>query len=107
MFGLITRKQHEAIIAKADRLIDDAAQHVSAEEFSGAKTLPHKVALAIKRLEDARSNAFRNRQMMLTLEAELAVWRQYGQLRDPATGRLIPKADTPASLKQFRNKGVA
>ena len=71
----IRRKTHEAILAKADKLIDDTAQHVAAEEFSGVKTLPHKVALAIKRLEEARSNAFRNRQMVLTLEDKLAAAR--------------------------------
>ena len=113
MFGLMTVKRHEAILAKADRLIDDTAQHVAAEEFSGVRTLPHKVALAIKRLEEARSNAFRNRQMALTLEDKLAAaraeaeankvdaeelkqWREYGQMRDPATGRLVPRVKEAA-----------
>jgi len=75
MFGLMTVKRHEAILAKADSLIDDTAQHVAAEEFSGVRTLPNKVALAIRRLEEARSNAFRNRQMALTLEDKLAAAR--------------------------------
>lgn len=101
----MTKKKHNAILAKALQILDDAAQHVSADEFSGGAGLPQKVALAIKRLEQARSNAFRNRQMILTLDAELTIWRMHGQLRNPANGRLIPKAETEAFIAQAREKG--
>jgi len=108
MFGFVSRKKYEAAVAKAGALFDEVAQHVSAEEFSAAKPLPHKVALAVKRLDEARSNAFRNRQMILTLDGKLSAvrielehWRAYGQLRDPATGRLVPKAQTAAMLEKL------
>lgn len=71
MFGLMSVKRHDRILAKADAVIDDAAQHLTAEEFGHGRTLGQKVAIAVKRLEDARSNAFRNRQMVLTLDAKL------------------------------------
>lgn len=70
--GLMTVKAHERILAKADAVIDDAARHLRAEEFSAGRTLGQKVSLALKRLEEARSNAFRNRQMVLTLDVKVA-----------------------------------
>lgn len=99
----IRKSKHDAIVAKADALIDATAAHVADEEFRAVASLPLKVALAVKRLGEARNNAFRHRQRVLTLEAkleetkvdaaELAHWRQYGQLRCPKTGRLIPKRE--------------
>lgn len=70
-FGLMTVGRHNRIVAKADAVIDDAAQHLRAEEFSAGRTLGQKVSIALKRLEEARNNAFRNRQMALTLEAKV------------------------------------
>ncbi len=71
-FGLMRVKAHDRIVAKADAVIDDAARQLRAEEFSAGRTLGQKVSLAIKRLEEARSNAFRNRQMVLTLDLKVA-----------------------------------
>ena len=73
--GLMTVKEHDRIVAKADAVIDDAARLLDAEEFRHGRTLAQKVSLALKRLEEARSNAFRNRQMMLTLDDKVATLR--------------------------------
>lgn len=100
---IMLKSTHEAILAKAVRLIDDAAQHVAAEEFSGVKTLPHKVALAIKRLEEARSNAFRNRQMVMTLESKLEAARAEAEANKVDAEKY---RRSRANLKQFR-KAVA
>ena len=99
------RKTHEAILAKVDRLIDETAQHVAAEEFRGVKTLPHKVALAIKRLEEARSNAFRNRQMVLTLEDKLQAAQDQ---RNAALDRLeqIAAQVTPGANATVKRMGA-
>lgn len=71
-FGLMTVRAHDRIIARADAVIDAAAAHVADEEFSAARTLPLKVATAVGRLREARSNAFKNRQRYLVAEANAA-----------------------------------
>ena len=69
MFGLISKKKHEAEVAALKAEADEyrAAYFSNIDRFT-ALTLEH----------DA-------------LEAELANWRAYGQMRDPKTGRLIPR----------------
>lgn len=57
MFGLMSVKKHDRIVAKADAVIDDAAQHLRAEEFSAGRTLGQKVSIAIKRLSEARKTS--------------------------------------------------
>lgn len=56
-FGLMSVKKHDRIVAKADAVIDDAAQHLRAEEFSAGRTLGQKVSIAIKRLGEARKTS--------------------------------------------------
>lgn len=104
-FGLMTVREHDRIIAKADAVIDDAAQHVAAEEFRHGRTLGQKVAIAIKRLEEARSNAFRNRQIVLTKEARIDELKaEIEALRAKEDRR---KAQACANLKQNRVKEPA
>lgn len=99
--GLMTIRKHYRIIAKADAVIDDAAQYVAAEEFRHGRTLGQKVAIAIKRLEEARSNAFRNRQMVLTKEARIdALEAEIEALRLDAEKHRKSRAN----LKQFKVK---
>lgn len=69
---------------------------LDAEEYSGVPNLTDKIRLALKRLEDFRQYNHRKRMRILALEAELDHWRAHGQLRDPKTGRLIPKAKAAA-----------
>lgn len=71
MFGLISKKRHEAILAKAGAIIDDAGRQLDAEEFSLGRTLPQKVAIALKRLAEAREASFKHRQKVLTLQHQL------------------------------------
>ncbi len=62
MFGLISKKKHEAEVAEYREAYFSAADRCA----------------ELGRQNDA-------------LEAELANWRAHGQLRDPKTGWLIPK----------------
>lgn len=72
IFGAISQREHDRIVARADAVIDSASAHLTAEEFNEGRSLPQKVAIAVKRLGEARSNAFKNRQRYLTAEAKLA-----------------------------------
>lgn len=146
--GFMTVREHRRVLAKADALIVGASEHLKGEEFKIGRTLPQRVALAVKFLADrdqhirglqiqnqthvelgrAREKQFQRaiverdalRAELATLKAErdgllserdilneacneaattrdkatfeLAFWKKHGQLRDPATGRLIPKA---------------
>lgn len=105
MFGLMTIKKHDRIIAKADAVIDDAAQHLTAEEFSHGRTLGQKVAIAIKRLEEARSNAFRNRQRILTLDEKVrSLETEIAALRPDAEKHRARVEKAKLNLRQNRVK---
>lgn len=69
--GFMTVREHDRIVARADAVIDSATFHLAGEEYNEGRTLPQKVAIAVKRLAEARSNAFKNRQRYLTVEAKL------------------------------------
>lgn len=67
----ISKKKHEAIVKglSADiRALEQTAMHFKRQR------------------NEVRADAALD-------AAELAHWRQYGQLRDPKTGRLIPKRE--------------
>ncbi|MCB4863314.1 hypothetical protein K7W03_27465, partial [Sphingobium sp. PNB] len=77
MFGLITRKKHEAALALMAKANVDLEEKV-AGQTAACRSLARRMNVALIERDRAA--------------AELAVWRQYGQLRDPKTGRLIPKS---------------
>ncbi|MGV7119613.1 hypothetical protein [Sphingopyxis sp. 550A] len=76
MLGLMRVEDHKRIVAKQDAVIDKAAGHVAAEEFSGVVGLPNKVALAVQRLKEARDSQFKNRQRYLTAEDRVTSLRR-------------------------------
>jgi len=69
---------------------------LDAEEFNEGRTLPQKVSLAIKRLGEARSNAFKNRQRYLTAEAKLA------EVSAELAALKAKRDQQTRNLKQFR-----
>lgn len=78
----ISKKKHDAIVAAMQADIDARAQ-----AYDTATAVGRGRENNIKRLIVERD----------ALAAELAHWRQHGQLRDPKTGRLIPKSKSMAS----------
>ena len=79
----ITKKKHEAIVATMAADIRQA--HDALDLMASDNRALDTAAAHFKQQRDAaRAEAEANK-------AELARWRQYGQMRDPATGRLIPR----------------
>lgn len=91
----ISRKKHEAMVALKDqeiRALDQLSGKFMAErdaETRRAGNLESYFRMAANQTHGACADRDR-------LAAELAHWKQHGQLRDPKTGRLIPKAKTEA-----------
>lgn len=83
MFGLMSVKKHKAVVAELRRqigVITDNKRRM-AESMDGE-------ARHLRRQLDKLQGK------VAAQEAELANWRANGQLRDPKTGRLIPRAKT-------------
>jgi len=98
MFGLMSVKKHEAVVADitADR---DAiyksygAKHDALlEARDELRFQKGQVATLSCRKDEETVRADLAEQRVNSLLDELANWRANGQLRDPKTGRLIPKA---------------
>jgi len=96
MIGAISQREHDRIVARADAVIDSASAHLDAEEFNEGRTLPQKVAIAVRRLAEARSNAFKNRQRYLTAEAKLA------EVSAELAALKAKRDQQTRNLKQFR-----
>lgn len=75
-FGLMTVRAHEAVVEALTLQRDRSL----IREQNEAETCG-RLLVANRALRAERDAAL----------AELAHWKQHGQLRDPATGRLIPK----------------
>ena len=98
MFGLMSVKKHEAVVADitADR---DAiyksygAKHDALlEARDELRFQKGQVATLSRRKDEETVRADLAEQRVNSLLDELDNWRANGQLRDPKTGRLIPKA---------------
>ncbi|OAH41857.1 hypothetical protein AX777_21330 [Sphingobium yanoikuyae] len=83
MFGLMSVKKHKAVVAEFRRQIGVQTDNKRrmAESMDGE-------ARHLRRQLDKMQDR------VAAQEAELAHWRANGQLRDPKTGRLIPRAKT-------------
>ena len=98
--GFMTVREHDRIVARADAVIDSATFHLAGEEYNEGRTLPQKVAIAVKRLAEARSNAFKNRQRYLTVEAKLReLAAELATLKVERERRLAPLAAANAARK--------
>lgn len=71
------------------------------ETLEAKARLEDKLTAALTEIKQERETAGRILQRNIAVQARLDVvgaeldhWRKHGQLRDPATGRLIPRAKT-------------
>ncbi|WP_394436736.1 hypothetical protein ACGGKE_07810 [Sphingobium naphthae] len=81
MFGLMFVKEHKAVVAEFRRQISvltDNKRRMAESMESEARHLRRQ----LDKMHDK----------VAAHEAELTNWRANGQLRDPKTGRLIPRA---------------
>lgn len=86
--NLFKRKPKEETVSKAyhDEIVKNYAMRTAQDETLIAR----RGAIILE-----RNGTIRNLQGLVDeLTAELAHWRKHGQLRDPKTGRLIPKAQS-------------
>lgn len=92
---MISKAEHDRIVAANDRialtgrqslhvLIKQKDEEIGYFQVENARLLAELATLKAERdiLDEACNKA----------AIELAHWKKHGQLRDPATGRLIPKA---------------
>lgn len=66
------------------------------ETLEAKARLEDKLTAALTEIKQERETAERFLERNVALQAELHHWRAHGQLRDPKTGRLIPKAKAAA-----------
>ena len=82
----ITKKKHEAEIREWDLRCVQLMREAETERETTGRLIQRNRELQT-RLLAARAEAEANK-----VDAEeLERWRRYGQMRDPATGRLIPR----------------
>lgn len=111
----ITKKKHDAIVAGwADDLRATHNRLVSERdaETKRANELERHITMADNQTRAACTDRDRYRDLHAASEqrrneigAELDHWRKHGQLRDPATGRLIPK-EAAAAKRKAKGEGV-
>ena len=85
-FGLMSVKKHKAVVAELRRqmgVLTDNKRRMAESMDGEARHLRRQM----DKLHDK----------VAAQETELASWRANGQLRDPKTGRLIPRAKTEAA----------
>ncbi|WIA54352.1 hypothetical protein N6H05_14895 [Sphingobium sp. WTD-1] len=100
MFGLMSVKKHKAVVD--DITADRDAIHKSygakhdalLEARDELRFQKGQVATLSRRKDEETVRADLAEQRVNSLLDELANWRANGQLRDPKTGRLIPRAKT-------------
>lgn len=92
-------ERYEAALASKDKTIERLCRERDAA-LAAYKAEPNPLQQTVDQLtEDAnlwRSQSYEADLRIGKLEAELANWRANGQLRDPKTGRLIPRAKVTA-----------
>ncbi|GLT02934.1 hypothetical protein GCM10007897_43640 [Sphingobium jiangsuense] len=60
-----------------------------------------KYEAAVGQVECLKEGFSAIRRENKALHSKLRYWQAHGQLRDPATGRLVPKAQTAAMLEKL------
>lgn len=77
--GLMTVRAHEAVVKEKSDVIARLVEQK--REYKALAGTSRSLKIEMAALRDDRD----------ALAAQLAHWKKHGQLRDPATGRLIPK----------------
>lgn len=100
--GLMTVRGHEAVVADLKATLDEQRAHwrksIQDERDSVVRLVGQKakhltgIARLQQEVEGLRDDVRQAEAAYDKAAAELAHWKKHGQLRDPATGRLIPKA---------------
>lgn len=100
--GLMTVREHEAVVAGLKADMDDQRTRFRKEAHDdrdmiarlGGQKVKHLTGIARlqREVEGLRADVRQAEAAHDKAAAELAHWKKHGQLRDPATGRLIPKA---------------
>jgi len=87
----IMKKKHEAEIREWDLRCVQLMREAETERYTTGRLIQRNRELQTQLLA-ARAEAEANK-----VDAEeLAAWRKYGQMRDPATGRLVPRVKEAA-----------
>ena len=100
--GFMTVREHEAVVAGLKADMDDQRTRFRKEAHDdrdmiarlGGQKVKHLTGIARlqREVEGLRADVRQAEAAHDKAAAELAHWKKHGQLRDPATGRLIPKA---------------
>ncbi|MEG8223856.1 hypothetical protein OSJ57_25140 [Sphingomonas sp. HH69] len=100
--GLMTVREHEAVVADLKATFDEQRAHwrksIQGERDSVVRLVGQKakhmtgIARLQHEVEGLRADVRQAEAAHDKVSSELAHWKKHGQLRDPATGRLIPKA---------------
>ena len=99
---MISLAEHEAVLAKQKRECDAANGRLNrdlrAARLRGDnwRESAFKSAVKVEELEAGLATARAEADANKADAEELARWRQWGQMRDPKTGRLIPKGSVAA-----------
>lgn len=100
-FGLMTVKAHREQIGHYQELAD-AARVVIGDRDITIGRLQREKAKLLNDITMATASRDAVRERLNVVGAELDHWRKHGQLRDPKTGRLIPRVDGKAAAMAER-----
>lgn len=93
---LMFKKTHDRVVSAMAAKIAGWTKDLEAMKAEVAKVATERDE-ARQGLEVYRSMALNRGKTIEAMRDELAHWRANGQLRDPNTGRLIPRAKTEAA----------